>query len=136
MGFLSCLKTNFDCQTIALAIPNVNYGMTDADFEALVDSRQSADEKTTRKIYPEPGEFTQKIYPELGKFTQKKVGKTAQSIIDAIVADSKITRKGLASLLGISENAVKYHLSTLQAREIILHIGPDKGGHWKVLVKK
>ncbi len=117
-------------------IPNVNYGMTDADFEALVDSRQSADEKTTRKIYPEPGEFTQKIYPEPGKFTQKKVGKTAQSIIDAIVADSKITRKGLASLLGISENAVKYHLSTLQAREIILHIGPDKGGHWKVVVKK
>lgn len=87
--------------------------------------RQSADEKITQKIYPDPG-----------KFTQKKVGKTAQAIIDAIVADSKITRKGLASLLGISENAIKHHLSALQAREIILHIGPDNGGYWKLLIKK
>ena len=43
-------------------IPNVNYGMTDADFEKL-----------TRKIHPEPGVFTQKIHPEItGKLTQKK----------------------------------------------------------------
>ena len=106
-------------------IPNVNYGMTDADFEALVDQRQSADAK-----------FTQKIHPEPENITQKKIGKTAQAIIDAMIADPTVTRKGLADLLGKSEDTIKYHLATLQVRKIILHIGPDNGGHWKVLIKK
>ena len=35
-----------------------------------------------------------------------------------------------------SEDTIKYHLATLQARKIILHIGPDNGGHRKVLIKK
>lgn len=118
-------------------IPNVNYGMTDTDFEVLVDQRQSADEKFTQKIHPDPKNFTQKIHPEEGKITtQKKIGKTAQAIIDAIIADATITRKGLADLLGKSEETIKYHLATLRARMIIQHIGPDNGGHWKVLIKK
>lgn len=118
-------------------IPNVNYGMTDADFEVLVDQRQSADAKFTQKIHPDPKNFTQKIHPEEGKITtQKKIGKTAQAIIDAIIADATITRKGLADLLGKSEETIKYHLATLRARMIIQHIGPDNGGHWKVLIKK
>ena len=106
-------------------LPNVNYGMTDADFEKL-----------TQKIHPETEKFTQKIHPEAPVFPQKKIGKTAQAIIDAIVADAKITRKGLADLLGKSEDTIKYHLMTLQARNIIVHIGPDNGGHWKVLFKQ
>ena len=117
-------------------IPNVNYGMTDADFEALVDQRQSADAKFTQKIHPEPENITQKIHPEPENITQKKIGKTAQAIIDAMIADPTVTRKGLADLLGKSEDTIKYHLATLQVRKIILHIGPDNGGHWKVLIKK
>ena len=117
-------------------IPNVNYGMTEADFEALVDQRQSADEKFTQKVYPETEKFTRKVYPETKSPFQGKIGKTAQAIIDAVVADPKITRKSLAQLLQVSENAIKYHLATLQRREIISHVGPDKGGSWKVLFKK
>lgn len=96
-------------------IPNVNYGMTDADFENL-----------TLRIHPE----------KEAKTSRKKIGKTARAIIDAIVADPKITRKGLAELIDKSEDTVKYHLASLQERQIIVHIGPDYGGSWKVLFKK
>ena len=107
-------------------IPNVNYGMADADFE-----------KITRRIHPETEDFPQKIHPETTeKITQKKIGKTAQAIIDAIVADPKVTRKGLADQIGKSEDTVKYHLASLQERKIIIHIGPDNGGFWKVLFLK
>ncbi len=107
-------------------IPNVNYGMTDADFEKL-----------TQKIHPETEDFPQKIHPETtGELTQKKIGKTAQAIIDAIVADPKVTRKGLADQIGKSEDTIKYHLASLQERNIIIHVGSDKGGYWKVLFKK
>lgn len=107
-------------------IPNVNYGMTDADFEKL-----------TQRIHPEKENFTQRIHPEEeAKTSRKKIGKTAQAIIDAIVDDPKITRKGLAELIGKSEDTVKYHLASLQERQIIIHVGPDYGGYWKVLSKK
>ena len=85
---------------------NVNYGMTDVDFDSLVEARQVSDGNKTpeihpensprkRKIHPESEEFTQKIHPETEKTTQKKIGKTAQAIIDAIVSDGKTTRKEL-----------------------------------------
>ena len=99
--------------------------------------RQSTEEKFTQKIHPDSKNFPQNIHPEGSpKITQKKIGKTAQAIIDAMIADSTVTRKGLADLLWKSEDTIKYHLATLQARKIILHIGPDNGGHWKVLIKK
>ena len=70
-----------------------------------MDQRQSTEEKFTQKIHPE----------ESPKITQKKIGKTAQAIIDAMIADSTVTRKGLADLLWKSEDTIKYHLATLQA---------------------
>jgi len=73
--------------------------------------------------------------PRSPNIPPEKIGKTAQTNIDAIVADATITRKGLADLLGKSEDTIKYHLMTLQARKIIVHIGHDNGGHWKVLFK-
>lgn len=126
---------------------NVNYGMTDADFDSLVEARQVSDGNKTpeihpensprkRKIHPESEEFTQKIHPETEKTTQKKIGKTAQAIIDAIVSDGKTTRKELAKITGRSENTIKYHLNMLQEMGIIVHIGSDRSGHWKVLFKK
>ena len=42
----------------------------------------------------------------------------------------------LASFKGKSEDTVKYHLASLQERQIIVHDGPDYGGSWKVLFKK
>ena len=118
-------------------IPNVNYGMTDADFEKLTRKIHPGSEEFTRRIHPEEENFTQRIHPEEEAATsRKKIGKTAQAIIDAIVADPKITRKGLAELIGKSEDTVKYHLASLQERQIIVHVGPDYGGSWKVLFKK
>lgn len=118
-------------------IPNVNYGMTDADFEKLTRKIHPGSEEFTRRIHPEEENFTQRIHPEEEVATsRKKIGKTAQAIIDAIVADPKITRKGLAELIGKSEDTVKYHLASLQERQIIVHVGPDYGGSWKVLFKK
>ena len=102
-----------------------------------MDQRQSTEEKFPQNIHPDPKNFPQNIYPEgSSKITRKKIGKTAQAIIDAMIADSTVTRKGLADLLWKSEDTIKYHLATLQARKIILHIGPDNGGHRKVLIKK
>ena len=70
-----------------------------------MDQRQSTEEKFTQNIHPEGSP----------KITRKKIGKTAQAIIDAMIADFTVTRKGLADLLWKSEDTIKYHLATLQA---------------------
>ena len=104
---------------------NVNYGMTEKDFEDLVEEQKNEDSK-----------LTQKTHPETGEITQKKIGKTAQGVIDAIVGDSKITRAELAVLLDRSEDTIKFHLARLQKMGILERIGSDRSGFWKIHFKK
>ncbi len=43
-------------------------------------------------------------------------------------------RKDIAEALGdITEDGVKYHFNKLKKEGIIKRVGPDKGGHWKIL---
>ncbi|OFZ79429.1 MAG: hypothetical protein A2583_03010 [Bdellovibrionales bacterium RIFOXYD1_FULL_53_11] len=62
----------------------------------------------------------------------EKISQTAQQLVALIQADSQITRNVMADKLGISLSGVKYHLSHLQKKGVILHVGPTKRGHWEV----
>lgn len=132
---------------------NVNYGMTDQDFDAICDSklepgqwngpRQNISpetypegEKPTQTTYPDKGQPTQTTYPEDAKPTQKNVGRTAQAVIDTLIANPNASRTEIAKQIGKSEDTVKLHLKNLQAKGIIKRIGPDFGGYWKVLIRK
>lgn len=44
------------------------------------------------------------------------------------------TSASLAAYLKVNERTIRRDLSTLQAKRIICHIGPDKGGRWIILV--
>ena len=85
--------------------------MADVDFEKL-----------TRIIHPET---TEKI-PR-----KKRKNRLGHHRRHCCLPQSH--RKGLADQIGKSEDTVKYHLASLQERKIILHIGPDNGGYWKVI---
>lgn len=123
-------------------IPNVNYGMDRAALESFADSKRPEpeyrpeDEIVIGKNHPENEKTAQKNHPENGKTTQKPVGKTAQKIIDILVYEPRISRAELCSRLEKSDGTVKEHLAKLQAKGIIQRVGPDKGGYWKVLIKK
>jgi len=72
------------------------------------------------------GETTQKT-------TQKTNQKTTQKILEIIKENPEITKKELASSLGISENGIKYHIDSLKKKGMLKRVGPDKGGYWEVL---
>ena len=40
--------------------------------------------------------------------------------------------KDLMLILKISEGSVRHHLNKLKDQGKIVHIGPNKGGHWKI----
>ena len=66
-----------------------------------------------------------------GETTQK----TTQKILDLLKENPNYSRKELANLIGnITEDGIKYHLEKLKKERKIRRIGPDKGGHWEVLI--
>ena len=49
-------------------------------------------------------------------------------ILQLIKNNSKISRKDLALILNVTEGSI----NKLREEKIIEHVGPDKGGYWKV----
>ncbi|MDR2685671.1 MAG: winged helix-turn-helix transcriptional regulator [Rickettsiales bacterium] len=54
-------------------------------------------------------------------------------MIDAIRANPTISRKELADIVGLSSDGIKWNLDKLKKDGKVRRIGPDRGGHWKVL---
>ncbi len=52
-----------------------------------------------------------------------------------ISENASITTEQMAARLGISTRAVEKHLSNLKAKGLLRRVGPDKGGHWEVVIK-
>ena len=46
-----------------------------------------------------------------------------------------MTQEGLAKAIGISRQAIQKHLANLKAAGRLRRVGPDKGGHWEVVVR-
>lgn len=59
--------------------------------------------------------------------------KQEDAILELIKDNPYIQRKEMVNRLGIHESSVKRRLASLQERGIIKHIGPNKGGYWKLI---
>lgn len=57
----------------------------------------------------------------------------ADHIIALLRQDPSASRRELAAALGTTQSTVRYRLDKLRAAGRIERVGPDKGGHWKVL---
>lgn len=54
-------------------------------------------------------------------------------IVEAMRNNPEISRKELSNLLGISPSAIQKHIEFLKEAEIIIRLGSDRKGLWKVL---
>ncbi len=59
----------------------------------------------------------------------KPVGRTAQRIINMVIANPMLTREKMADQLGISLDGVKKQIKNLRDRGILTHEGSDKAGY-------
>lgn len=60
--------------------------------------------------------------------------KTREVLLQMIAADPSVTTTQMASALGINRSAVSKHLDRLKADGRLRRVGPDKGGHWELLM--
>jgi len=59
--------------------------------------------------------------------------KTSEKIIQIISKNSKITIAELATIAEVAPRSIERNIQNLQRLGRVRRIGPDKGGHWKVL---
>ena len=85
-----------------------------------------------------PGKTTGKAIGKTPmKTLQKTLQKTPQKLQEAILqmmrGQPELSGAQIALLLGKSESAVKRATRKLRESGRLTRIGPDKGGHWKVI---
>jgi ATP-dependent DNA helicase RecG len=56
-----------------------------------------------------------------------------KEILQIIVEKPTISREELAKKTGINPSAIQKQLVNLKEKGILKRIGPDKGGHWKII---
>ena len=93
-----------------------SYGLNDPSFEEIQEGLRVTFFKTTQKTAQ--------------KTAQKK--STRARVFEELKLNPKITREELATLLGKSQSTIKEHLSRLKAAGLVVRIGSDRDGYWKV----
>ena len=108
-------------------------GMTDCwDKTARSPENYPETGKTTQKTAREAQETAQKTVKTTQKTGVRHIGKTAQLIIDMIIADPTTTRNQFAEAAKVTPDAIKWQLKKLTSLGIISRTGGDRGGFWKV----
>ncbi|MDR1906528.1 MAG: hypothetical protein LBQ27_06440 [Clostridiales bacterium] len=72
---------------------------------------------------------------KLGVSTTDTAGKTksAAEVYGEVESNSKITRQGIATALGVKSKTVEYYISILKKEGRLERKGFDKTGYWTVL---
>ena len=76
--------------------------------------------------------FNQETTKETTKETSNKM---TEKLIAIIKENPNISVKEMAEKVGLTKDGVQYHIRNLKVHGVIEHVGPNKGGCWKVIKK-
>lgn len=87
---------------------------------------------------PSPGQMAdaalQKTPEELYRNFTKTLQKKDREIAELVIGNPQITQNDLATALNTTRQTIATRLKSMQNRGIIKRVGPDKGGHWEVIL--
>lgn len=76
------------------------------------------------------------FYGVFSEEVRKKFGEKSIYTVFLIVLNNSITANDIGKLLRVTQRSIEKYIGTLKNDSIIERIGPDKGGHWKIIQKK
>ena len=85
------------------------------------------------KVIKDVQEVPKKYLRNTQEIIQEEIPKLSLDVLELVRDNVNITRDELALQLNVSPSAIKKHLAKLRGLGYIEHIGPTKGGHWRVL---
>ncbi len=88
--------------------------------------------------------YVRMIFPSLEKVKSGNRQNVVENVVESVVenetkilsllkANNTLSAKELSIKLGLTERTVQRYLRQLTARNLLKRIGPDKGGHWKII---
>ena len=60
---------------------------------------------------------------------------SSKLVLDAILKAPEISITHLSRITKLSFEGVRYQIAKLKKKVGLVHVGPDKGGHWEVIEK-
>lgn len=55
-----------------------------------------------------------------------------RNIVSLVLFNPEINIPGMAHILGLSQDGIKYHIKQIRKRIVFTHVGPSKTGHWEI----
>ena len=90
----------------------------------------------TLKISPRAKKMASEITPQRAeKGREKSREKSREKILGLVAGNPSITTQELAEGVGLSIKGIEKAIRVLKKQGLLQRIGPDKGGHWKVVHK-
>lgn len=83
-----------------------------------------------------PEEVTEKVGERVGERVGEKLTENQTKIISAMLENPLVASKELSSLVGISPRKIEENIAKLKKTGLLKRVGPDRGGHWKIIAKK
>ena len=68
------------------------------------------------------------------KRSEKSGQKTVDKLLSLLKANPHLTQEGMVNALMVTRSTIQKHLANLKSAGRIRRVGPDKGGHWEVLI--
>ena len=96
-------------------------------------SESFSPERTKVEIEVEVAEKVTEKRGEVAEKVAEKFSETEERIIALIHSNAHITQKMLSEAIGLTRQYIGRCMDSLQARNIIRRVGPDKGGYWEVV---
>jgi ATP-dependent DNA helicase RecG len=82
---------------------------------------------------PVPEYKTEGMFTVILKRTNKTSEKASEKIFKLIKSNPEITIDDLAGQIGKTTRSIEMQIQKLKIQRIIERVGPDKGGHWKII---
>ena len=80
-----------------------------------------------------PVELAEENVGETSGKRRENVGRTSGKILELIKANPEITIPELSSIINISQRSIERNIQKLQDENLLIRIGPNKGGCWEVV---
>lgn len=76
-----------------------------------------------------------RVGERVGEKVGENLSENQKKIINAVMREPRISALKLSKILGISVRKTEENIKKLKENGLLVRIGPDKGGHWKVVEK-
>ena len=126
------------CARTGMALRTINNALAILRGAGVLKARGNQDSvnnevaEKRNEVTEKRGEVTEKVTEKRGEVTERPT-ETDERIIALIQSNAHITQKMLSEAIGLTRQYVGRCMDSLQARNIIRRVDPDRGGYWEVV---